>query len=312
MKQELVTTGRIKSDKVQRSGMPLPEAGRIKIGMKVTNGNGKEYPTSLDYFRATGTFANQFHQIMGEKPEKIMVVFISDNVADSCNEEYACWENGKRWGWGDGETFNVWDSTAGKDKKGDYVVVDKDSPLLKGKKWDITLTLRFILPMMKGVLAHWVFATKGSKTTIPGIVQAFDFVKERMGTVIGVPFELAVEKAKGYSPGQARQYSKVKLVPCISEAYMEKVRDFLSAGKSLSEIAPLMVSESKLLAEGTTNQLNAPAIEMETIEETAAEVVDEGSEHVKEAAQSATEAFLQDELKFDSEEEEENQGGKDE
>lgn len=268
MNQIPTTSGRIKSDKVQRSGMPLPEAGRIKIGEKKKNAKGVEYPTSLEHFRATGTFSQHFHGVFGDKPDKLTIVFISDNISDSCNEEYACWENGKRWGWGDGETFNVWDS----DKK-DYVTVEKDSPLLKGKKWDIMLTLRFVIPELKGVLGHWVFSTKGAKTTIPSIVKSFDFIKERVGTVVGVPFELVVEKTKGYSPGEARQYSKVKLIPCFSEQYMEKVRDFLSTGKSLTELAPLMVSEAKLLEEPVKG-LEAAAIEMhaEVKEEPTADV----------------------------------------
>jgi hypothetical protein len=261
------TTGRIKSEKVVRTGMPLPEAGRVKIGEKRMSASNKEYPASLDYFRATGTFANHFHKIFGDKPDKLTIVFISDHIADSCNEEYACWEKGKRWGWGDGETFSVWDTV-----KKDYVVVDKTSPLLAGKKWDIMLTLRFVIPELKGVLGHWVFATKGAKTTIPSIVKSFDFIKERVGTVIGVPFELVVEKAKGYSPGEPRQYSKVKLIPCFSEQYMEKVRDFLASGKSLSELAPLMVSEAKLLSSSNEISAAAPAIEVQTTEEPAASV----------------------------------------
>ena len=268
-------TGRIKSDKVQRGGMPLPEAGRIKIGEKKLSQGGKEYPSSLDYFRATGTFAEQFHKIFGPKPDKLTIVFISDNIADSCNEEYACWEKGKRYGWGDGETFNVWDSV-----KKDYVVVGKDSPLLKGKEWSITLTLRFIIPEMKGIMGHWVFATKGAKTTIPSIVKSFDFIKERAGTIVCVPFELVVEKTKGYSPGEARQYSKVKLIPCISEEYMEKVRDLLATGKSLTEIAPMMVSEAKLLSAST----NAPTIDVEHVVEGPKQLSEKTTETAQPAA----------------------------
>lgn len=251
--------GRIKTDKVQRSTIALPEAGRIKIGEKRRNDKGKEYPASLEHFRATGTFAELFHKIMGPKPDKITIVFITDDIAASCNEEYACWENGKRYGFGDGETFQVWDPALNKGKGG-YATVDKTSALLKGKQWDIMLTLRFVIPELKGVLGHWVFSTKGAKTTIPSIVSSFDFIKERVGTVIGVPFELVVEKAKGYSPGEARQYSKVKLIPCFSEDYMIKVKEFLAAGKSLAEIAPLMVSEAKLLSSGADQ---GPAIELE-------------------------------------------------
>lgn len=252
-------SGRIKRE-VQRPGMPLPEAGRIKIGIKVagTNAAGKAYerPSSIDYFRATGTFAEQFHKVMGPKPDKITIVFISDNLTDSCNEEYACWENGKRWGWGDGENYQIWDS-----KEKEYVAAKADDERVKAKKWDVMLTMRFVIPEINGVLGHWVFTTKGAKTTIPSLVQSFDFIKERAGTVIGVPFELVVEKVKGYSPTDPKQYSKVKLIPCFSEDYLIKLKNFLSAGKTLAELAPIMVSEAKLLA-ASNNNSSAPVIDV--------------------------------------------------
>ncbi len=264
MSNQNQSSGRIKKSPDQRPGMPLPEAGRVKIGIKVANSNPqkKDYPMSLDYFRATGTFAQHFHKVLGDKPDKLTIVFISDNVADSCNEEYACWENGKRWGFGDGETFTVWDSKAKEYIDG----VPATDERVTAKKWDIMLTLRFVIPELKGVLGHWVFSTKGAKTTIPSIVKSFDFIKERMGTVIGVPFEFVVEKVKGYSPTDPKQYSKVKLIPCFSEEYMLKVKQYLESGRSLAQIAPLMVTEAKMLASSPRTE-DVPAISIETVTE---------------------------------------------
>lgn len=250
-------SGRIKTT-VAKSGMALPEGGRIKIGMIAP---GKNYPMSIDYFRATGTFAEQFHKVMGAKPDKLTIVFISDTLADSCNEEYACWEKGKRWGWGDGETYTVWDS-----KLKEYVPnVPADDERVTSKKWDVMLTMRFVIPELKGILAHWVFATKGAKTTIPSLVKSFDFVKDRVGTIIGVPFELVVEKVKGYSPTDPKQYSRVKLVPCFGEEYMIKVKEFLHSGKSMAQLAPLMVSEAKMLASSNQSS-DAPAVTLDAEE----------------------------------------------
>jgi hypothetical protein len=255
-------SGRIvKRKEVQSSSMPINEIGKIKIGEKVkgTSKMGKEYerPSSLDYFRCDSKFAEIFKAQYGDKPTKLLIVFISDDVNLSCQERFEAWDNGKRQGWGDGENFTVWNPTAGDDGKGAYVEVNKDSTLLAGKQWAEMVTLRFVLPELSGILGHWTFTTKGKKTSIPGLVQAFDFIQGRMGTVVGVPFELIVEKAKGYNPGEARNYSRVKLIPCISEQYMLKVREFLVAGKSMSEIAPLMVSEAKLLSDTDIKQLAA-------------------------------------------------------
>ena len=76
----------------------LPLIGRIKVGMKVVNENGKEYPTSLDYFRATGKYADIFDKHFGEKCSRIGIVFITDDVTEACNQYYAAWDKGKLWG----------------------------------------------------------------------------------------------------------------------------------------------------------------------------------------------------------------------
>lgn len=244
------------------SAIGVPEIGKVKIGEKKMSAGGKEYPSATDYFIAKGAFEKQFKDQFGEKPDKLLIVFISDDFNQSCQERFECWDKGKRMGWGDGENFTVWD-----DVKKDYVEVDKDSKLLANKKWDEMVTLRFLLPELRGVIGHWSFTTKGKKTTIPAIVSAFDFIQQRMGTVVGVPFELIVSKAKGYSPGEARQYSKVTLVPNISQAYMMKVREELAAGRSMNDIAPLMVSEAKLLSEDDKKALPAFDVAVE-VEET--------------------------------------------
>lgn len=262
--------------------MPIPEIGRIKIGEKKKNASGVEYPSSLDYFRATGEFAARFAQQYGPKPTKLTIVFVSDNIDMSCQERFEAWDNkGKRFGWGDGETFTVWNVKAD-NGKGAYVEVKAGDPLLATCKWDEMVTLRFVLPEMKGILGHWVFTTKGAKTIIPALVSSFDFVKERAGTVIGIPFEFIVEKVKGYSPGVARQYSKVKIVPCISEDYISKVKDYIGQGKKMSEIAPLMVTAMKLLGEPGAKLIDAPAVEFTE----AVEIKDEKPPEKKEPPKS--------------------------
>lgn len=238
----------------------LPEIGRVKIGEKQRNGSGTEFPASLDYFKATGKFAQMFHNILGDKPNSITIAFISDDVSQVCNERLESWSGGRRYGYGDGVVFNI----AEKDAKGQYIwsevslikpdgTEDRDvkkrlAAIHKIGEWKRTLTLKFIVLKLKNVIGHWTLETKAAKTTIPMVVGAFDLVREKSNTIIGFPFTLMVEKVKGYSPGAPRSYPIVKLVPNFTEENMQTVRDYIEAGNS-----PLLLNANKLLSENNNN-----------------------------------------------------------
>jgi len=256
------TSGRISQRKNQPAGSTLPEIGKIKVGMKVENSSGTSYPKSIDYFRATGNFAAEFQKIYGAKPNKISVAFVSNDLSEVCNERYECWEKGKRWGYGDGTTFTIWNN-----KDGVYVHdIPADSPIVKGLKWDIMLTLRFVLLDMKGILGHWSFTTKGKASTIPSVVKAFDFVRERAGTIAGFPFTLMVEMKTGYNPGDAKKYPVVTLVPNFSETAIEQVNSYLEQGGNMNKITTNFVKAKETLelsAGNTTLQIEAPKISVD-------------------------------------------------
>lgn len=221
----------------------LPLIGRIKVGMKVVNENGKEYPTSLDYFRATGKYADIFDKQFGEKCSRIGIVFITDDVTEACNQYYAAWDKGKLWGKGDGEVFSVWDDVA----KAYVEDVPKTDPRVKSiKTWAEYVDLNFVIPSLNSVLGYWKFTTKGGKTSIPGIIKSFDFIKERAGTVIGFPFDLVVEKQKGYNPGAARNYPVVQLIANRGEENISAIKKFIDAGMHISDIAAISMDEGKL------------------------------------------------------------------
>lgn len=236
-------TGRIASRKQESTASTLPEIGKIKIGEKVTNSAGKEYPKSLDYFKATGNFAGEFIRIYKEKPTKLSVVFISDNLGEVCNERYESWVKGKRYGWGNGEVFTIWD---GGEKK--YIEnIPKSDERVKKLAWDVMLTLRFVLLEMKGIMGYWTFATKAKATTIPSIVKAFDFVRERAGTIVGFPFNLIVEKKTGYSPEEARNYPIVSLVPNFSQDAIDMVAQYVQQGGNINSLTTKMIQQKELL-----------------------------------------------------------------
>lgn len=242
-------TGRIKTGGVQQ-GSTLPEIGRIKVGMKTERG----LPTSLDYFRASGDFANRFNNLFGDKPTELKVAFVSNNIEEVCNERFEAWDKGKRLGWGDGTVFTVWDAQGGKDGKGGYVEgLAADDARVKSirKFFARTLTLRFVLLEMKGILGYWTFQTKAKETTIPSIVKAFDMVLERSGSIVGFPFSLMVKKVQSYSPGMAKNYPIVQLVPNFTEETIEAVRAYVESGADLSRLTTNMITSGAVLQLGS-------------------------------------------------------------
>jgi len=110
----------MRNSRILRQNIPaqntrLPLIGRIRCGEKRINSAGKEYPVSLDYFVATGSYASKFDEVY-TKPERIQIVFISDDDFQSCYEEWDGRDKeGRRAGYGDGVTYWLWDY-AGKEE----------------------------------------------------------------------------------------------------------------------------------------------------------------------------------------------------
>lgn len=244
-----IQKGRLASRK-QEGSSKLPEIGKLKIGIKKQSSGGKEYPAAIDYFRATGTFANEFHKKFGEKPRELKVVFLSNDVEEVCNQRYECWEGGKRCGWSDGETYTIFDKALN-NGKGGYKELKPDTEANKQAikavgKWDEMLTIRFVLLELPGVMGYWTFQTKAKAVTIPVITNAFDFVKEKAGTIIGFPFSLTVEMKTGYSPGDPRKYPVVSLVPNFTEETMELVQNYIQAGGNMNRLTSRMIANNQL------------------------------------------------------------------
>jgi len=210
---------------------PIPIIGKIRVGEKALTKDGKEYPTSLDYFKPSGRYEREFYEAYGEKPSKLSILFASDDLAVSCFERYECRDKaGKKVGLSDGQTCMVWDSVQGR-----MVNINPDDPKVKAAGiWRAALTLRFVLPDIQGIFGLWEFTTYGEKSTIPQIRETYDYVESAAGTVRGLPFDLLVEKHKSESPdGKNRSYPVVSLVANLSAANMDKLRGLVAQGLPL-------------------------------------------------------------------------------
>lgn len=240
--------GRIIRSEATASLLELPEIGRLHIGKKVKNANGREYPTSVDYFIPAGKYAERFAKSLGDKPSTIQIVFPNDNPEFVCNERYEYRDSqGALLASGDGREFKIWDG-----KKYADFSTDKYPDLMQKitakypKKprndddngWDVSLTMRFIVPAVRGIVGVWQLSTKGAASSIKNIRNSFDGVQTLRGTVTQTVFDLSVQFAKSNKPGQASKYPVLSLV--ANDTRIAEIKAELCPAQNLS----LLLSEN--------------------------------------------------------------------
>jgi hypothetical protein len=247
--------GRIKRN-APTASLPLPLIGKIKIGEKKEGKGGREYPVSLDYFKATGDYAQMFFNEFGDKPNRIQIIFATDDNRHSCLEEYDARDpEGRRAGYGNGVDIYLFEANEQHPEKGEYKKynADNDKAYIKNYtaehklKWSVVLTLHFIIPAIRGVFGLWRFQTRGSKSSIGQIVQAFDNVKEAAGTIINIPFDISVAKVKSQKPGSKSVFPVVSLIPNIGTDNLELVHNYLKQGGDIRKAGMLSGEKIELL-----------------------------------------------------------------
>ena len=220
--------GRILTNK-QENKLKFPVIGKVKVGELATSASGKTFPRSTEWFVPSGKYASLFKEAYGEQPSTIQIVFPSDDPELVCREEYILRDNaGKLVSSGDGLNFRTWSE---KQKKYIDVTTEEQPNLMEmlskhyGQEWKVTLTLNFILPLVRGVMGCWQFVTKGSASTIPQVRDTFDTMLEQNGKVAGVIFDLSVVMHKSQKPNDASRYPVVSLVPNESRDNLLKIRE---------------------------------------------------------------------------------------
>lgn len=231
--------GRIFRTEQGAAMLELPEIGRLHIGMK----NERGLPTSIDWFRATGKYAGLFTQALGERPQTITVIFPDDEPANVCNERYEYRDDkGALVARGDGHNFEIWDGKKYAEYSVDQIpdimeqIAKRNSTKRGSDNWDMSLTLRFIIPAVRGVVGVWQFSTKGAASSIKNIRNSFDGVQILRGTVCQTPFDLSVQFAKSNKPGVNSRYPVVSLV--ANDTRIDEIRKAIAPTQSLSLLLP--------------------------------------------------------------------------
>ena len=100
----------------------------------------------------------------------------------------------------------------------------------------MTLTLRFIIPAVRGVVGVWQFSTKGAASSIKNIRNSFDGVQVMRGTVRNTVFDLSVQFAKSNKPGVSSRYPVVSMV--ANDNRVEEIKAALAPKQSLGLLLP--------------------------------------------------------------------------
>ena len=236
-------TGRIVRPEQGAAMLELPEIGRLHIGKKQVSQNGKEYPVSVDYFIPSGKYAGMFTQALGEKPQTIQIVFPDDNPEKVCNERFEYRDDkGALVARGDGQIFEIWNG----EKYVPYSVeqypdimaqIAAKNPTRRGaENWDVVLTLRVVVPAVRGIVGVWQFSTKGRASSIKNIRESFDAVQMMRGTVTQTVFDLSVQFAKSNKPGVNSRYPVVSLV--ANDTRIAELQKALLPEQNLSLLLP--------------------------------------------------------------------------
>lgn len=219
----MIMGGRIVRPEENASMLELPEIGRLHIGKKeVSPKTGKEYPVSVDYFIPAGKYAGLFTKALGDKPQTLQIIFPDDNPEKVCNERYEYRDDkGALVAKGDGHIFEVWNGKVYapysiEEYPNIMQLIAEKNPTNRTRRgeenWDIVLTMRFIIPAVRGVVGVWSFTTKGRASSIKNIRNSFDGVQLMYGSVLDSVFDLSVQFAKSNKPNDSSRYPVVSLI----------------------------------------------------------------------------------------------------
>lgn len=217
------------------SMLELPEIGRLHIGVKSDKG----YPMSIDWFRPTGKYEGLFRQALGEKPQTIQIIFPSDDAEKVCNEQYQYRDDkGALVARGDGHTFEVWNGKVYAPYTiEDYpnimqLIAEKNPTKRKEDNWDIVLSMKFIVPAVRGVVGVWGLTTKGRASSVRNIRESFDAVQMMRGTVVTSVFDLSVHFHKSNKPNDTSRYPVLSLV--ANDNRVSDIKELIQQKENLS------------------------------------------------------------------------------
>jgi hypothetical protein len=174
----------------------LPRLGKIHLGVKAKNAEGKEYPKAVDYF----VCPPEVQAVFSEKPKLLRIMFPVENPDEFASQFYKMYSAGRGLMCkGDGVKANrLCDSGTGKLAGRDSVNTEIAEVECTGRECEYygkycseVMSLQFLLPEVPG-LGVWQIDT-GSINSIRNVNSAVELIRNVAGHVAGIPLSLTLE-----------------------------------------------------------------------------------------------------------------------
>jgi hypothetical protein len=187
----------------------LPRLGKIHLGIKKTNAQGKEYPTAVDYFVCPETIT----KVYGDKPKSLPILIPVEDEEKWCSQYYRAYSKTRGLVCkGNGETATrLIDAKTGeftwKDDASEVVMKEveckgKDCVDYQNKRCRPVMMLQFLLPQVPG-LGIWQVDT-GSINAILNINSAAELIRRIHGRVSLIPLTLTLEMQQVTTPDRKK------------------------------------------------------------------------------------------------------------
>ncbi|MCL6445095.1 MAG: hypothetical protein K6T83_16850 [Alicyclobacillus sp.] len=188
----------------------IPRVGKIHLGVRATNREGKEYPKAVDYFvvkpdeSTSEAAAKAFHSVYGDQPREITIAFPTNDPEQFFPQYLAAYQGGggkyKLFCMGDGETASRADGQGGRIQ---IPCLYKDCPIYQQGKCKEIGRLQFFLPDVPGI-GVWQLDTSSFYTTanLNGSIQMIRALTG--GRIAMIPLTLRIVPKVVNPDGQAK------------------------------------------------------------------------------------------------------------
>lgn len=237
----------------------LPRLGKIRLGIKAKNAEGKEYPKEVDYFIADPQIPDEnkkqeiiakFYKLYGDQPKRIEIMFPVSDPDVFFQQWY------KRYGSGtllqckgDGETaicsseeFAKGLEITDKDDMGLPIVKceGKNCSYFKANKCAQVGTLNVFLPEIEG-LGVWQIVT-GSTNSILNINSSIDIIKAACGRIHMIPLTLERRREEISHEGKKTVHYIMNISTSIKLGDLQR-QALIDPSKILLELSPAHLGE---------------------------------------------------------------------
>lgn len=252
----------------------FPRIGKLKIGIKTD----QDYPKSIDYFRATGKYAAMFHDIFGEKPNEIDIVFPPfKNEDDILSHYYRYYKASGLYCMGDGETAHR------ANDKG--IMEERECPcehLDSNGKCSESLRLTFMVPKIP-VIGVWQLTTRSANTRL-NTFSSLHLIRAFSGTIAGIPMSMSVAFEKVNIAGNPNKFPVITITPKVTPEQILQIKAGDTPGiiykRLIANIEPEKVKEAEIVTEQSEKSLEPKETFIEIIEGIKSKIPDAEFENI--------------------------------